>query len=90
MSDTVEISREDWDKLIRYHKELFELVNDIQDGLETILLVDIPNLNFYVSPETTAPTTKKLTAYYAKLKPWMKFLFVQDYPFSITPIKGED
>ena len=55
-----------------------------------MLLVDIPNLNFYISPETTAPTVKKLTAYYAKLKPWMKFLFVQDYPFSITPIKGGD
>ena len=90
MTDTVEISREDWDKLIGYHEELFKLLSGFDGELETVLLIDIPNLCFHISPEETAPITKKLTEYYAKSTPWTKFLFVKDEPFGIIPLKGGD
>ena len=76
MNDTVEISREDWDKLIRYHREFTKFLVDVYRGLSSGL-----------QNEKTLDDVAYLVGSLGESAE--SFLQVEA-PFGITPLKGGD
>jgi len=76
MADTVEISREDWNKLVNYHNEFTKLLVDVYRGLSSGLQNEktLDEVSYLVGSLGTRTGS---------------FLQVEA-PFGITPLKGGD
>lgn len=77
MSNTVEIRREDWEKLTELHNTLSKLLFDTENFFFGLRQVG-------VNPAFSA----ELGVLHKRMKPISKFLFVEDEPFAIVPLKG--
>ncbi len=78
MVNTVEIKREDWDKLIRLHEDIGRLLFEAQDTLNGLL-------HFGVEPTSLMADVLDI---HRRMKPIAKSVFIADYPFDIIPIRG--
>ena len=78
MSNTVEISREDWETLIRLHEDLGRLLFEAQDILYGLLQLG-------VKPPAMEADVFDI---HSRMKPIAKSLFISDLPFDIVPITG--
>ena len=75
MTNTIEIRREDWEKLNIYHEEINLLLIDAQDFLYMLLQTGI-------DPDLEGQALKLRL----KMETIAKFLFVEDPPFGISAL----
>jgi hypothetical protein len=75
MTNTIELRREDWEKLNIYHKEINLLLSDAQDFLYILLQTG-------VDPDLEGRALKLRL----RMEPITKFLFVEDSPFGISTL----
>lgn len=73
MTNSIELRREDWEKLNIYHKELNQLLVDAQDFLYMLLQTG-------VDPDLEGRAIKLRLS----IEPIAKFLYVEDPPFGIS------
>jgi hypothetical protein len=76
MTDTVEISRDDWDKLVRYHNEQKKLLVDVYSELSSGL--------------QNEKTLDEVAFLVGSLGERAKSFSRVEAPFGITPLKGGD
>ncbi len=75
MTNTIELRREDWEKLNIYHEEINLLLIDAQDFLYMLLQTGI-------DPDLEGQALKLRL----KMETIAKFLFVEDPPFGISTL----
>jgi hypothetical protein len=75
MTNSIEIRREDWEKLFIYHEEINRLLFDAQDFLYMLLQTGI-------DPDVEGRALKLRL----KMENIAKFLFVEDPPFGISAL----
>ena len=75
MTNSIEIRREDWEKLNIYHEEINRLLIDAQDFLYMLLQTGI-------DPDLEGQALKLRL----KMETIAKFLFVEDPPFGISAL----
>ena len=75
MTNSIEIRREDWEKLNIYHEEMNRLLIDAQDFLYMLLQTGI-------DPDLEGQALKLRL----KMETIAKFLFVEDPPFGISTL----
>jgi hypothetical protein len=75
MTNTIELRREDWEKLNIYHEEINRLLIDAQDFLYMLLQTGI-------DPDLEGQALKLRL----KMETIAKFLFVEDPPFGISAL----
>jgi hypothetical protein len=75
MTNSIELRREDWEKLNIYHKELNRLLVDTQDFFYMLLQSG-------VDPDLEGRVIKLCL----RMEPIAKFLFVEDPPFGISAL----
>ncbi len=74
MTDTVEISREDWDKLVRYHNEYTKLLVDVYSELSSGL--------------QNEKTLDEVAFLVGALGERAESFLRVEAPFGITPLRG--
>jgi hypothetical protein len=75
MTNSIELRREDWEKLNIYHEEINRLLIDAQDFLYMLLQTGI-------DPDLEGQALKLRL----KMETIAKFLFVEDPPFGISAL----
>ena len=75
MTNSIELQRDDWEKLKSYHQELNRLLFDAQDFLYMLLQTGI-------DPDLEGQALKLRL----KMETIAKFLFVEDPPFGISAL----
>ncbi|MHA2402271.1 MAG: hypothetical protein ACXADH_04705 [Candidatus Kariarchaeaceae archaeon] len=75
MTNSIELRKEDWEKLQAYHEELSRLLFDTHDFLNRLL-----QIGTHSALETQA------IHIYKRMEPIAKFLFSEDEPFGIHPL----